>query len=150
MRPGEVNGVVYHFLSNAAFDAKIARGDFLEWAIYGGNRYGTLLADVLAPIADGKVVVDELESQGVRSLQHVIPPENLRILYIDAGSWSDLQARILSRAHISPEELEKRREHYEDERTFMPQAFRIVQNANGGLAQAKEDFIRAVEDAIAS
>ena len=48
-RPGEVDGVDYHFLSDAEFDRRLAAGEFIEHASYSGNRYGTLRAEVCHP-----------------------------------------------------------------------------------------------------
>ncbi len=47
MRPGEVDGREYHFISSAEFDEKVARDEFLEWAHFGLNRYGTLKSEIL-------------------------------------------------------------------------------------------------------
>ena len=63
-RPGEVNGVDYHFLTPAEFDARVERGDFLEYAEVHGNRYGTLKADILTLLEQGKNVVMDIDVQG--------------------------------------------------------------------------------------
>jgi guanylate kinase len=84
--------------------------------------------------------------QGARQIQAILPPEALRIIFIDAGSWENLEQRILARAPISDVELLARRKRYEDELTFKDHATVVVANPNGGLQQAKQDFIRAVED----
>ena len=69
-RQGEVNGVHYHFLTPAEFDAKVAAGDFLEWAwVHGERRYGTLASSVLAPLAQGRDIVMSVDVQGVESLR---------------------------------------------------------------------------------
>ena len=65
-RPGEVNGVHYHFFSPAEFDAKVAAGEFLEWAwVHKKNRYGTLASSVLEPLAAGRSLVMNVDVQGV-------------------------------------------------------------------------------------
>src|SRR5438552_11517715 len=56
-RPGETNGGDYHFISRADFEAKIARGEFLEWADVFGNLYGTRRADTDTELAAGHDVV---------------------------------------------------------------------------------------------
>jgi guanylate kinase len=69
-RPGEVNGFHYHFLTAEQFDAKIAAGEFLEWAwVHGERRYGTLAASVLGPLAAGQSLAINLDVQGVASLR---------------------------------------------------------------------------------
>jgi len=69
-REGEVNGVHYHFFAPAEFDAKIAAGDFFEWAwVHGERRYGTLAASVLEPLAAGQSLVMSVDVQGVESFR---------------------------------------------------------------------------------
>jgi guanylate kinase len=69
-RPGEINGVHYHFLTPDAFDRKIAAGEFLEWArVHGERRYGTLARSVLDPLAHGRNLVMSVDVQGVESFR---------------------------------------------------------------------------------
>jgi guanylate kinase len=70
-RPGEVNGVHYHFFSPEEFDAKTAAGEFLEWAWVHktGNRYGTLASSVLDPLAAGRSLIINVDVQGVESFR---------------------------------------------------------------------------------
>lgn len=72
-RPGEVNGVHYHFLTPAEFDARLAAGEFLEWAwVHGERRYGTLAASVLEPLGRGQNLVINLDVQGVASVRQAV------------------------------------------------------------------------------
>lgn len=69
-RPGEVNGVDYHFFSPEEFDAKVAAGAFLEWAwVHRKNRYGTLASSVLDPLAAGRSLVINVDVQGVNNFR---------------------------------------------------------------------------------
>ncbi len=70
-RQGEVNGVHYHFLTPETFDAKVAAGEFLEWAWVHktGNRYGTLASSVLDPLAAGRSLIINVDVQGVESFR---------------------------------------------------------------------------------
>lgn len=74
-RAGEINGVHYHFFSPAEFRARIARGEFLEWAQVHGDHedrlYGTLKSSVLGPLAAGHDLVMSIDVQGVESLRRV-------------------------------------------------------------------------------
>src|ERR1700689_3304945 len=60
-RAGEVDGRDYHFLSAAEFERRVGSGDFLEWATYSGNRYGTLRSEVRRRLNAGHSVVLEIE-----------------------------------------------------------------------------------------
>lgn len=71
-REGEANGVHYHFFTPAEFDAKVAAGEFLEWAwVHGDRRYGTLASSVLGPLLLGKNLVVSVDVQGVDSLRRI-------------------------------------------------------------------------------
>ena len=144
MRPGEVEGQTYYFVSTEEFNERVARGEFLEHASYGGNQYGTLKSEILPSVAEGKTVIREIEVQGARQIQNILSPDELRIIYIDAGSWDELERRVLARAPIGAPELESRRKRYEDETSFKAQATAVVYNPDGGLEQAKHDFEAAV------
>jgi guanylate kinase len=146
MRPGEVSGQTYYFVSPEEFERRVQAGEFLEWAEYGHNRYGTLKSEIIPALEEGKTVIREIEVQGARQIQQLLPPENLRIIYIDAGSWEELERRIKARAPIGAPELEARRKRYEDETSFKAQAAAVIRNPDGGLAKAKEDFEAAVRD----
>lgn len=70
-RPGEVDGVHYHFLSPDVFDTKVAAAEFLEWAWVHktGNRYGTLASSVLEPLTHGRSLIINVDVQGVDSFR---------------------------------------------------------------------------------
>lgn len=101
-REGEVNGAHYHFFTPAEFDAKIAAGEFLEWAwVHGERRYGTLAASVLKPLAEGRSLVLSVDVQGVASIRKAAAAQPmlrraLTTVFIVVGR-TDLIARIGSR-----------------------------------------------------
>lgn len=68
-RTGEQDGVHYHFLGHDEFERRIAADEFLEWAEYGGNRYGTLRAEVDGLLEEGRHVVLDIEVQGARQVR---------------------------------------------------------------------------------
>jgi guanylate kinase len=71
-RGGEFDGVHYHFFTPAEFDARLSKGEFLEWAwVHGDRRYGTLAASVLGPLLLGKSLVISMDVQGVESLRRI-------------------------------------------------------------------------------
>lgn len=109
-RPDEVDGETYHFISREEFHQKIADGDFLEYAVvHGGNLYGTDRHKLLAPLAEGKVVIREFDVQGFLSVKDRLPREDYHSLFIrPTGGVQELIRRIEQRAPISKEELEHR------------------------------------------
>ena len=69
-RPGELNGVHYHFFSPDEFDARVSSGAFLEWAwVHKKNRYGTLASSVLDPLSAGRSLVMNVDVQGVETFR---------------------------------------------------------------------------------
>lgn len=144
-RPREVEGVDYHFLSPEEFDARIERGEFLEWAEYGGNRYGTLKASIEEVLARGEVLLAAIEVQGARAVRELLPRSELALVYIEAGGWDVLVRRITARAPIGEEELKKRYERYLDEATFKEEADLVINNLDGEVETAKETFLAYLE-----
>ena len=108
-RPGEVDGVHYHFLEDEAFDALVAEDGLLEWATFGGHRYGTPWSSVLAELDAGRVVVLEIEVQGalqVRERFHdallvlLCPPDEAALVERLRERGTDSDARIAERVEI--------------------------------------------------
>lgn len=148
MRPGDVEGREFYFIQKEEFERRIAADDFLEWAQYGGNYYGKPKDGVLPHLAEGKVLIDELEVQGARQVKAAIPTDQLAIIFIDAGPWDDMEHRIRARAPMSDAELQKRKERYDDEMSFKSEATIVVENPEGRVEQAKQEFASAVESLL--
>ena len=72
-RPGERDGVDYHFLPEAEFERLVQAGEFLEHASYSGQRYGTLRSEVDPRLDRGTSVVLEIEVQGARQIRATLP-----------------------------------------------------------------------------
>jgi guanylate kinase len=147
-RPGEKDGDHYHFLSREEFEKHIAEDYFLEYASYGGNYYGTPKNEVLPRLANGEIMLLEIEVQGVRQVRDLISKEDRIIVYVDAGSWEHMEKRVRARAPITEEELAKRKVRFEDEETFKPEADVIIQNQDGRLPEAKQAFADLIESVI--
>ncbi len=149
-RPMEKEGDVYHFVSQSEFDARIQRGEFLEWASYGGNRYGTLKSEILIPLQEGKIVVREVNMDGVRQIHGALSSKQVITIFVYGGDWGVLDNRIQSRSPMSPLELEERRRRYEEEAIFMKTATYLIKNKDGDLSSATQEFItiiRTIESA---
>jgi guanylate kinase len=82
-RPGEIDGVHYYFLTPEQFDAKVAAGEFLEWAwVHQKNRYGTLAASVLGPLGEGRSLVINVDVQGVENFRQAARANPLLALHL--------------------------------------------------------------------
>ncbi|HYF28939.1 MAG TPA: guanylate kinase [Candidatus Paceibacterota bacterium] len=147
-RPDAVENDHYRFLSVEEFEEMIEKGAFLEWARFGDNYYGTLKSEVEQELAAGLVVLKEMEVQGVRQVRDLLPKHQLVTVFVDAGAWDELTERAKNRAPISDEELAKRRQRYEDEVTFIPEADQVITNRAGMQEEAKAAFEKIIEAAL--
>jgi guanylate kinase len=120
MRGGEQDGVDYHFLSRDDFQRRLAENQFLEWATYNGNLYGTPRWPMDAALARGKTFLLEIEVKGTRQLRErgvpgvyvfIAPPsiDELRRRLTKRGSND--AAEIEARVRIALDELAAAREH---------------------------------------
>jgi guanylate kinase len=148
MRPGEVEGVDYYFISYAEFERKISNGDFVEWAEYGGNLYGTLKSELESRLTRGENTITEIEMQGVSQLESIIPKAFRTIIYIDAGDWEVIKARVITRAPMSDEELSLRHARYIKECTYKSFADKVVHNGDGMLESAKKEMEQIIAGII--
>ncbi len=107
-RPGEVDGVDYHFVSPARFQQLIDEGDLLEWAeIHGGlQRSGTLAEPVRAATAAGLPVLIEVDLAGARAIKQALP-EAITV-FLAPPSWEDLESRLAGRGTETPEAVRRR------------------------------------------
>ncbi|MEP7351166.1 MAG: guanylate kinase [Sphingorhabdus sp.] len=96
-RPGEIDGVHYHFTDVATFKQMAADGEFLEWAHVFGHRYGTPKAPVEAALADGCDVLFDIDWQGAQQLYQEAGPDVVRV-FILPPSIQELERRLHSRA----------------------------------------------------
>lgn len=100
-RPGEVDGVHYHFLTDDDFRARAAAGEFLEWAEFNGRCYGTLRAPVDAACARGRVVLLEIEVQGARQVRQ--RDARAVLVFVAPPSREELAARLRARGEAAEE-----------------------------------------------
>lgn len=105
-REGEVHGENYFFLSREEFTACIERGEFLEWAEFSGNMYGTQRTYVDRKLAEGKNLILEIDTQGALKVKKVMPEATL--IFILPPSLEELEARLRGRHTESEEAIQKR------------------------------------------
>jgi guanylate kinase len=109
-RPGETQGVDYHFLTGDEFEKRLQNGEFLEYAEYAGNRYGTLRSE-LDRAADGLVL--EIELQGARQVREALP-EAVQV-FIKPPSLDALRTRLVGRGAEDEDQIARRLEVAERE-----------------------------------
>lgn len=102
-RPGEVDGIHYHFIDDAEFDRRREAGDFLEWAVvHGRAKYATPRQPVLDAIAAGRMPLLEIDLQGARQVRATMP-EALYV-FLEPPSWNELVRRLVHRGTESEQE----------------------------------------------
>jgi len=107
IRPGERDGIDYHFIDPATFEAMVERGDFAEHAQVHGNRYGTAKAPVDEALRAGRDVIFDVDWQGGRALSRQWPDDSLKI-FILPPDLDILAQRLRRRATDAPEVIERR------------------------------------------
>jgi guanylate kinase len=106
IRPGEVDGEHYHFLSAEEFERRVVAGEFLEHVTYAGNRYGTLRSEIERILAAGRSPVVEIELAGARAVRRMIP--DAVSVFIEPPSRQALSDRLERRATDSELEIAER------------------------------------------
>ena len=105
-RPGEEDGVHYHFLTMDTFREWIAQDEFLEHAEFVGNCYGTPREYVYEAMDRGQYVILDIEVQGAMQVAEKMP-EVVRI-FVAPPSWSELERRLTARGTDTPEKIQGR------------------------------------------
>jgi guanylate kinase len=139
-RPGEQDGVDYHFLTREEFDRRVADGDFVEHADYAGRSYGTLRSELEARVRAGTPVVLEIEVQGARQVRAAMP-EAVQV-FIAPPSLEALRTRLIGRGTDDAEEVERRLQVAEEELAAQPEFGYVV--VNDRLEDALEELTRIV------
>ncbi len=134
----EIHGVDYYFTPRDEFVARVAAGDFLEWAEYSGDLYGTLRSE----IKEGARNIVEIELRGARQIKDLYP--EVPIAFVMTPTIEDLRRRIMGRPRaVSPEKLGLRMKRAAEEFVEGPQiADVLILNKDGeiGFARAFELF----------
>jgi guanylate kinase len=147
MREGEKDGDIYHFFTRKQFEEGIKRGDFVEYAlVHQSHYYGVIKKPLLEALKRGETVVREVDIQGFDSIRQQIPETNLITIFITVPDKQELIDRIVNRAAISKEELDKRLESMHREFSKARECDYLVENKHGAL----EDTVSSVEKIIDS
>jgi guanylate kinase len=125
-RPGEREGVDYHFLSREEFERKVSAGEFVEHAGYAGRSYGTLRSELQERVRAGAPVVLEIEVQGARQVRASVP--DAVQVFIAPPSLEVLRTRLIGRGTDDPEEVERRLRVAAEELEAQPEFAHVVIN----------------------
>ncbi|EWS82841.1 guanylate kinase [Brachybacterium phenoliresistens] len=106
-RPGEIDGVHYHFVSDEEFTRLVEAGEMLEWAVvHGRNKYGTPRSAVMDAVASGRPVLLEIDLAGARQVRATLP--EARFVFLAPPDWETLVSRLVGRGTEDAEERERR------------------------------------------
>ena len=142
-RAGERDGHDYYFLTRGEFDRRVGAGEFLEWAEYAGNRYGTLRAEVDRIRQAGRHVLLDIEVQGAEQVRRAYPWPDSVAIFLLPPSGPELIRRLRGRGTESNLTLWRRLERARAELSAAP-TFDVV-IVNEDLARAVVDVSRAID-----
>ena len=115
-RPGEIDGVHYHFVDDETFDAMVAAGELLEWAVvHRAFRYGTPRAPVEEALAAGRPALLEIDLQGARQVRDQMP--EALFVFLRPPDWEELVRRLVGRGTEGKAERDLRLETARSELT---------------------------------
>ncbi|MFO5494877.1 MAG: guanylate kinase [Cuspidothrix sp.] len=141
-RPGEVNGKNYHFITRSEFEKLVTQGEFLEWAEFAGNFYGTPREAVLNHIQSGELVVLEIELEGARQIRHTFP--SALSIFILPPSFAELEKRIRGRGQDTEEAISRRLNRAEEEIAAADEF--DLQIINDDFEEALQEIEKAIFD----
>ncbi|GAA1753178.1 guanylate kinase [Luedemannella helvata] len=119
MRPGEIDGVHYHFVTRADFERHVREGSLLEWAEFAGNLYGTPRGPVLARLENGEPVLLKIDLQGARQVKNTMP--SAQFVFLAPPSFAELKRRLIGRGTDDAETIRHRLRHAEEEMAAEPE-----------------------------
>lgn len=145
IRPGEVDGVHYEFVTEAQFDQMIEAGEFLEWAqVHNAYRYGTPKSAVERELAAGHSVLLEIDLQGARNVREQMP--NALTIFLAPPSWHELVNRLVGRGTESASEQERRLATARIELASQDEFDHVVVNTD--VAEAAREVVALMLDDI--
>lgn len=136
MRPGEIPGKDYYFLSEAEFTALRERGEFLEYATVFGHAYGTPAQMVESALGSGKDVLFDIDWQGTQQLK-ARARADLVSVFILPPSTAELQKRLTTRAQDSVEIVAGRMAKAADEMSHWPEYDYVIVNEDAAQAHGE-------------
>ncbi len=138
MRPGEADGKDYYFLGDEEFDQRLESDGFLEWATYGGRRYGTLVSEVQRIFEEGSHAILDIEIEGARQVRRKFP--DAVTVFLLPPSGAELAARLKGRDTEGEEQVARRLARAQEELLAAGEYDYVVVN---------DDLVMAVEQVAA-
>ena len=142
-RPGEVDGVNYHYITREEFLARIDSGDMLEYTEYCGNFYGTPLREAEEVMQSGKNLILEIEVEGARNVKAKYPDAVLVLLL--PPSYSEQEARLRGRGTETEEKILLRLARAKEEVALADCYDYVVYNFDGKARDAADQILSIVE-----
>lgn len=128
-RPGERDGIDYHFVSDATFDAMVEEDDFYEWAHVFGHRYGTPKGAIREGLKRGQDYLFDIDWQGTQQLKQK-DDQDVVTVFVLPPSLDELRRRLESRGQDSPEVIDSRMERARAEISHWAEYDYVVINDN--------------------
>ncbi len=139
-RPRERDGVAYHFLDDAGFDALVEAGQLLEWAEFAGFRYGTPADPVRQRLAAGVPALLEIDLQGARQVRAAMPAAQL--VFLVSPNWAELERRLTGRGTEDAQVVAARLQRARVELDARPEFDVVV--CNDDVGRAAEELVTLV------
>jgi guanylate kinase len=137
IRDYEVDGLHYHFVDRAEFERLIDSGEFLEWAEFAGNLYGTPRGPVRDRLARGEHALLKIDLQGARQVRQAMP--EARLVFLAPPSWDELKRRLTGRGTDDEETVRQRLAHAQEELAAEPEF--DVTIVNHTVEQAADELV---------
>lgn len=142
-RPGEVDGVHYHFVTKEEFEDLILNNSVLEYTNYVGNYYGTLKSAVEGKLEEGKNVILEIEVDGAMQVKTKFPDAVL--VMVIPPDFKTLEYRLRNRGTNTEEDIKRRLLRACDELRFFNRYDYLIINQDGEAGKAADEFIGIIE-----
>ena len=142
-RPGEVDGVNYHFITTDDFKSRIASGDMLEYTEYCGNFYGTPKKEALEVLESGKNLILEIEVEGAHNIKEKFPEAVLIMLL--PPSHKVQEERLRGRGTETEEKILERLSRAKEEIYSAPDYDYVVYNYDGKDTEAADQILRIID-----
>ncbi len=140
-RPGEEDGVQYWFKDRQSFEQMIHEDQLLEWVEYCGNYYGTPVDHVTASVAEGKIVILEIEVEGALNIRRIFPDAVL--VFILPPDLETLKKRLSGRGTEPEDVIYRRLKRAEEELSFLSRYDYFVMNVS--IPQAVEKLTKIID-----